>query len=120
MFFGVQSADRETVKALKRRTPKRAKPLRRKPSEDESDTPPAAPQSAPGSARKPTPAVRQDEADDDAESDAEEDETTSSEGHSSASRGDNSGSQFAGMSRRERRLLKKQMRTEHTPLRRSA
>jgi hypothetical protein len=110
-------AERETVKALKRRTPKRTKPLRRKPSEDESDKPQAAPQSAPGSARKPTPVVREDEPE---ESDAEEDETTSSEADSSARRGDNPGSQFAGMSRRERRLLKKQMRTEPTQLRRSA
>ncbi len=113
-----KSAERETVKALKRRTPKREKPLRRKPSEDESENPPAVLQSEQSSARKPTPAIREEEEAE--ETDAEADETTSDGADASANRRANSGSQFAGMSRRERRLRKKQMCTEPTPLRRSA
>lgn len=112
-----KSAEGDTVKSLKRRTPKRVKPVRRKPSEDESDDAPAARQSAPVSVRKPAPAVEEDEPE---ETDAESDEAAASDSDASATGSNNSGNQFAGMSRRERRLLKKQMRTEHTQLRRSA
>jgi hypothetical protein len=92
--------DGEAVASLKRRTPKRTRPVRRKVSE-------------------PRPEPREEEADVPATrvrieppADDEEDSPAASVG--------GSGSSIHGMSRRERRLLKKQLRHEQTPLRRSA
>ncbi len=137
-------ADGSTVASLKRRTPKRVRPLRRKPTPPDSESPedvgakvglpkqsPAAerPRTNPSGAgdarpaqpdlsnrrvvsqpaaitRKSPPAVT--------ETDAAADEG------GGATHGEGQGGSFDGLSRRERRLLKKQMRSERTPLRRSA
>jgi hypothetical protein len=136
-------ADGNTVASLKRRTPKRARPLRRKPTPSDSESredvdasasprerapagerPRMNPSGAgearaaqpelsnrrvvpqPAAIRKSPPAVTETEATDD-------------EG-GGATRGEGQGGSFNGLSRRERRLLKKQMRSERTPLRRSA
>ncbi|HET6328888.1 MAG TPA: hypothetical protein VFG04_29665 [Planctomycetaceae bacterium] len=152
-------AERDTVSALKRRTAKRTRPLRRKPSSpdvepssDETECPvpsarptrrePAgeprreiAPEmrvahseapsrrvaapAIPINSKKPAPpsnhTVVGAENSDDAGAEEEADKADrSSPANSQVT------TPFAGMSRRERKLLKKQMRTEQAPLRRSA
>jgi hypothetical protein len=96
-----KSADRETITSLKRRTPKRSRPLRRKASEPQPEPPEEE-------VVAPTARVRVEPAADD------DDRASSAESVGGAD------SSAHGMSRRERRLLKKQLRAERTPLRRSA
>jgi hypothetical protein len=126
-----KSADRETVTSLKRRTEKRARPLRRKsaaqpdpPAEDvespashseRSNTAERVPE--PGNRRVPAqPAVLNPRK----TSPAVTAPQATTEESPSQSHGEGRGGAFEGMSRRERRLLKKQIRAERTPLRRSA
>jgi hypothetical protein len=131
----VQAADRDTVTALKRRTSKRARPLRRKlsppevePNADEAKAPevrvtsPSAPSRRAAvltpaiNSRKP-PQIANDETSDDAADNGAEDDADSANNASSSN--SQASRPFDRMSRRERRLLKKQMRTQ-APLRRSA
>jgi hypothetical protein len=139
-----QSADRDTVTSLKRRTPKRTRPLRRKPSapeveaeSDDAESTAGASRPAPReqmpdvrvahpdaqsrraaapapalNPRKPSPPAS--DAASPTTADEDDDADSSPSGGSEVSR------PFDRMSRRERRLLKKQIRTEGAPLRRSA
>jgi hypothetical protein len=119
-----QSGDGDTVTALKRRTSKRARPLRRKPSppeiplsSDDAEAPARPPRPAPRDAapatalnpRKPAPGA----------SGATADEAGDAADNASSG-GSEQARPFDGMSRRERRLLKKHMRADRAPLRRSA
>jgi hypothetical protein len=145
-----QSADGDTVTALKRRTSKRVRPLRRKPSPPEL---PPSTDHAEAPARAPRPAPREPVAERLRESETPEAPVPQPNGQSrraavpatalnprkpapmasdatadeEADTADNSSSgsseqarPFDGMSRRERRLLKKHMRADRAPLRRSA
>jgi hypothetical protein len=122
-----KTAGGDTVTSLKRRTPKRARSLRRKPAAPAPDAPvkeaappavqpdlasvpirriPTAPQSL--NPKKPTTPA---------------DRSATGEGGPSGSQSSAESGAFAGLSRRERKLLKKQMRTQQAPqaqLRRSA
>jgi hypothetical protein len=88
------------VASLKRRTPKRTRPARRKASEQEP-APPDETRDAPAPRVRVEPAAEEHEA-------------------PTAKPVVGSGSSFQGLSRRERRLLKQQLREERAPLRRSA
>jgi hypothetical protein len=122
-----RKAGGDAVASLKRRTPKRTRPLRRKPMAPAPDapvkeaaTPAGQPDSASASIRR-IPTVSQSL--NFKKPTAPADRPTTSEGGPSVSQSPAQEGAFAGLSRRERKLLKKQMRTQQAPqtqLRRSA
>jgi hypothetical protein len=115
-----RKSDRGTVTSLKRRTQKRTRPLRGKPTTspespvEETDSPSGQSSAESRRAVPQSTALNSKNA-----ANAAEPKATALQA-SSAARREEEPRSFAGLNRRERRLLKKQMRTEQPPLRRSA
>ena len=113
-----QSAGGDIVASVKRRTPRRPRSATKAPPPELSPEPssesrraPAPPASIKSTPAKPSVVDPRKAAAANDVADEEENSPASSAGPGGA---------FAGMSRRERRLLKKQMRADRAPLRRSA